>query len=49
MRPFKVSVLGPPPLDLEYESKIKQYVQHLGQTLKTFHKVAYCWSIYLAV
>lgn len=29
-RPFQVSVLKAPPLDLEQESNTKTYVQHLG-------------------
>lgn len=29
-------------------SKIKQYVQHLGQTLKFLYRFSYCRSIYLS-
>lgn len=45
-RRFQVFVLGTPPLDLEHESKIKQYVQHLGKT--TLHKFAHCRSTHLS-
>ena len=45
-RPSQVSVSGIPALDLEHESKIKQYVQHLGQTLTALHKFDHCRSIY---
>ena len=43
---FQVSVLGAPPLDLGHESKIKQYVKHLGQILTILHKFAHCRSTY---
>ena len=45
-RPSQVSISGIPALDLEHESKIKQYVQHLGQTLTALHKFDHCRSIY---
>ena len=47
-RPFQVSVLGTPPLDLEHESKIKPYLQPLGQILTILHKFAHCRAIYLS-
>ena len=43
---FQVSLLGIPPLDLGYEWEIKQYIQHLGQTLTPLYKFANCRSIY---
>ena len=48
-RPLQISVLGIPDLDLEHEWKIKQYVQHLGQTLIFLHKFAHCRSAYLSI
>ena len=45
-KPLRISVLGTPPLDLEHEARIKQYVQHLGQTLTILHKFAHCRSVY---
>ena len=45
--PFQVSVLGIPSLDLEHESKIKQYILHLGLTLTVLLKFAHCRSPYL--
>ena len=35
-----------PPSDLEHEAEIKQYVQHLGQTLTILHKFAHCRIAY---
>ena len=46
-RPFQISVLGMPPCpDLEHGWKIKQYAQHLRQTLTILHKFAHCRSTY---
>ena len=45
-RPFQISVLGTPSVDLECESKIK-LCKHLGQKLTTLHKFSHCRSIYL--
>ena len=43
-RRFQVSVSETTPL--EWDSKIKQYVQHLGQILTTLQEFAYCRSIF---
>ena len=40
------SVWEPHSLYLEHESKIKKYMQHLGQTLIILHKFAQCRSFY---
>ena len=45
-KPFRISVLGATPLDLEHEWKIKHYVQDLGQTLTILHMFAHCRSTY---
>ena len=45
-RPFKISDLGVLPPDMEHGYKIKQYVQHLWQTLTILLKFAHCRSAY---
>ena len=44
-RPFQNCFMSAP-LNLESKSKIKQYVDHLGQTLTILHKFAHFWSVY---
>ena len=45
-RPLQIPGLKMPPLDLEHESRIKQYIQQLGQTLTILLKFAHCRFAY---
>ena len=46
--PLQISGLGMSPLDLEHEARLKQYVQHLGQTLTIIHKFVHYRSVSLS-